>query len=118
MGTNSNHRGSKSATTTTTTTTKWTYSDSEPVPKQWQFNLKEMTWRDKVNFWYLRYLVISGTFMLEPWERRLFDSFVLGFGGMAAYAAYLYLPAYGMSFCSGLWVALLETARRFSALST
>lgn len=78
---------------------KWTYRDSEPVPERWKnIDLKSVKLQDRVNFWYLRYLIATSTFMLEPWERRLFDSFLFGFVFMIIYACYLYLPAYGLRF--------------------
>uniref|UniRef100_A0A7E4W2L8 DUF3961 domain-containing protein n=1 Tax=Panagrellus redivivus TaxID=6233 RepID=A0A7E4W2L8_PANRE len=38
-----------------------------------------------LNHWYLQYCLVTGLYMVEPWERKLFNSFVLacaaiGFG--------------------------------------
>ena len=46
-----------------------TYRDGEPIPQKWIFSKsKKMTLWDKSNFWYLRYLIATSTFMLEVSE--------------------------------------------------
>nr|CAD2135041.1 unnamed protein product [Meloidogyne enterolobii] len=36
---------------------------------------------DFFGYWYLQYCLITGLYMLEPWERKLFNSFVVCLGG-------------------------------------
>ncbi|XP_055329254.1 uncharacterized protein LOC129581954 [Paramacrobiotus metropolitanus] len=94
-----------------------TYRDSYPVPAQWaNINWKRMSWKEQISFWYLKYLIATSTFMLEPWERRVFDAFLLGFIFMTTYACYLYLPAYGSRFFAHFYAFISDVCYRLSQL--
>ena len=43
-----------------------------------------------LDHWYLQYCLATGLYMLEPWERKLFNSFVIG---CFAIGAFIVLPA-------------------------
>uniref|UniRef100_A0AC35FXG1 Uncharacterized protein n=1 Tax=Panagrolaimus sp. PS1159 TaxID=55785 RepID=A0AC35FXG1_9BILA len=40
---------------------------------------KKKNYTFDLDHWYLQYCLATGLYMLEPWERKLFNSFVLGF---------------------------------------
>ncbi|GFW35222.1 uncharacterized protein TNCV_1695371 [Trichonephila clavipes] len=52
---------------------------------------------DKVKQIYLVYELRTAISMLEPWEKRLFNSILLLFIGMSCYTTYLFLPSYTRS---------------------
>lgn len=41
-----------------------------------------------------QYQAITGIFMLEPWERMIFNATLVTILGMSVYTTYAYLPAY------------------------
>ncbi|PFX30691.1 Serine palmitoyltransferase small subunit A [Stylophora pistillata] len=41
-----------------------------------------------------QYQVITGIYMLEPWERTIFNATLVTILGMSVYSTYAYLPAY------------------------
>uniref|UniRef100_A0AC34RB79 Uncharacterized protein n=1 Tax=Panagrolaimus sp. JU765 TaxID=591449 RepID=A0AC34RB79_9BILA len=41
------------------------------------------------NHWYLQYCLCTGLYMLEPWERTLFNTFVLS---LTAIGLYFWIP--------------------------
>ncbi|RWS31153.1 hypothetical protein B4U80_01547 [Leptotrombidium deliense] len=49
---------------------------------------------EKVSNWYLVYELTSSLYMLEPWEKCLFNSVLVAFISMASYTTYVYLPKY------------------------
>ncbi|KAI8872014.1 hypothetical protein GQ42DRAFT_106075, partial [Ramicandelaber brevisporus] len=49
---------------------------------------------DYVKLQKLRYELVTGLYMLEPWEKSLFNSVLAGFVSITCYGAYSYLPEY------------------------
>ncbi|KAJ1969357.1 hypothetical protein IWQ62_000680 [Dispira parvispora] len=47
-----------------------------------------------LKLWVYRYEVTTGLYMLEPWEKSIFNSIVLIFIAFSCYTAYVYLPSY------------------------
>jgi len=47
-----------------------------------------------VEFWYYQYLLVTALYMLESWERAVFNCFLVAFVAMASYTAYLFLPGH------------------------
>ncbi|ESN95431.1 hypothetical protein HELRODRAFT_86817, partial [Helobdella robusta] len=45
-------------------------------------------------FWYYQYLLITALYMLESWERTVFNCFLLFFLSMATYTAYVFMPGH------------------------
>jgi len=41
-----------------------------------------------------QYQVTTGIYMLEPWERTIFNATLVTILGMSVYSTYAYLPAY------------------------
>lgn len=41
-----------------------------------------------------QYQAVTGIFMLEPWERTIFNTTLVTILGMSVYTTYAYLPAY------------------------
>ncbi|GIY89365.1 uncharacterized protein CEXT_266631 [Caerostris extrusa] len=52
---------------------------------------------DKIKQIYLVYELRTAISMLEPWEKRLFNSVLLLFIAMSCYTTYLFLPRYTRS---------------------
>lgn len=48
---------------------------------------------DFFEFWYYQYILCTALYMLESWERAVFNCFLLAFIAMASYTAYVFLPA-------------------------
>ncbi|XP_061414802.1 serine palmitoyltransferase small subunit A [Lethenteron reissneri] len=49
------------------------------------------TW-ERLSRVYQQYLLVTALYMLEPWERTAFNSFLLAVLGMAVYTAYVFMP--------------------------
>ncbi|XP_006834448.1 PREDICTED: serine palmitoyltransferase small subunit A-like [Chrysochloris asiatica] len=47
---------------------------------------KQMPW------FYYQYLLVSALYMLEPWERTVFNSMLVSVVGMALYTGYVFMP--------------------------
>ena len=45
-------------------------------------------------FWYFQYLIHSGIEPLEPWERGIFNFFLLAFIGTTTYTTYMFMPGH------------------------
>ncbi|KAL3085019.1 hypothetical protein niasHS_010088 [Heterodera schachtii] len=43
---------------------------------------------DFFGYWYLQYCLVTGLYMLEPWERKMFNVFVTGFIAVLCSAFY------------------------------
>uniref|UniRef100_A0A8C5B7V2 Uncharacterized protein n=1 Tax=Gadus morhua TaxID=8049 RepID=A0A8C5B7V2_GADMO len=41
---------------------------------------------------YYQYLLVTGVYVLEPWERALFTSVLLSAAAMVGYTSYVFLP--------------------------
>uniref|UniRef100_A0A8V5G2M4 Uncharacterized protein n=2 Tax=Melopsittacus undulatus TaxID=13146 RepID=A0A8V5G2M4_MELUD len=52
---------------------------------------KQMSWL------YYQYLLITALYMLEPWERTVFNSMLVSIIGMALYTAYVFMPQHIMA---------------------
>lgn len=63
-------------------------------------NDKTLWGRVKYYIWWLhlQYLLTTGLYMLETWERVIFNTILLGFLSMAAYSTYVFLPGRIASF--------------------
>ncbi|XP_064622700.1 serine palmitoyltransferase small subunit A-like [Lineus longissimus] len=51
---------------------------------------------DFVSYWYLQYILCTALYMLEPWERRIFNSFLIAVIAMSLYTSYLFLPGHAV----------------------
>ncbi|KAH9400846.1 hypothetical protein TYRP_002425 [Tyrophagus putrescentiae] len=49
---------------------------------------------DCVKHWYFVYELRTSLYMLEPWEKQLFNSVVVTLMATSAYTTYLFLPRY------------------------
>ncbi|CAH2328531.1 serine palmitoyltransferase small subunit A [Pelobates cultripes] len=47
---------------------------------------KHMSWL------YYQYLLVTALYMLEPWERTIFNSMLISIMGMALYTGYIFMP--------------------------
>jgi len=45
-------------------------------------------------FWYYQYILVTALYMLEAWERKVFNCFLTIFFAMASYTAYVFLPGH------------------------
>jgi hypothetical protein len=72
--------------------------DKETVPERWEmFNPKDnLSIRQRLYWLYFQFTLVTCTFMLDPWERRLADVCFFCIFAMTAYACYAYLPGYGI----------------------
>uniref|UniRef100_A0A672TP57 Serine palmitoyltransferase small subunit A n=2 Tax=Strigops habroptila TaxID=2489341 RepID=A0A672TP57_STRHB len=52
---------------------------------------KHMSWL------YYQYLLITALYMLEPWERTVFNSMLVSIVGMALYTGYVFMPQHIMA---------------------
>uniref|UniRef100_A0A914UWV7 Uncharacterized protein n=1 Tax=Plectus sambesii TaxID=2011161 RepID=A0A914UWV7_9BILA len=47
---------------------------------------------DYISWLYLQYCLITGLYMLEPWERAIFNAFVIGLVSIIAFIVYAFVP--------------------------
>ncbi|XP_044621413.2 serine palmitoyltransferase small subunit A [Equus asinus] len=52
---------------------------------------KQMSW------FYYQYLLVTALYMLEPWERTVFNSMLVSVVGMALYTGYVFMPQHVMA---------------------
>ncbi|XP_059812392.1 serine palmitoyltransferase small subunit A isoform X1 [Hypanus sabinus] len=52
---------------------------------------KQMSWL------YYQYLLVTALYMLEPWERTIFNSLLISIVGMAVYTGYVFMPQHIMA---------------------
>ncbi|XP_030308441.1 serine palmitoyltransferase small subunit A [Calypte anna] len=52
---------------------------------------KQMSWL------YYQYLLVTALYMLEPWERTVFNSMLVSIVGMALYTGYVFMPQHIMA---------------------
>ncbi|XP_042301178.1 serine palmitoyltransferase small subunit A [Sceloporus undulatus] len=52
---------------------------------------KRMSWL------YYQYLLVTALYMLEPWERTVFNSMLVSILGMALYTGYVFMPQHIMA---------------------
>uniref|UniRef100_UPI00358E3FD8 serine palmitoyltransferase small subunit A n=1 Tax=Myxine glutinosa TaxID=7769 RepID=UPI00358E3FD8 len=48
--------------------------------------------KEIICYYYLQYLLLTALYMLEPWERMAFTSFLIAVLAMSVYTAYVFLP--------------------------
>ncbi|XP_056403174.1 serine palmitoyltransferase small subunit A [Hyla sarda] len=48
-------------------------------------------WR-QMSWLYYQYLLVTALYMLEPWERTIFNSMLVSIIGMALYTGYIFMP--------------------------
>ncbi|OTF72756.1 DUF3317 domain containing protein [Euroglyphus maynei] len=49
---------------------------------------------DRLKHWYFVYELRTSLYMLEPWEKKLFNTVLLTITGSLCYFTYLFLPKY------------------------
>lgn len=52
---------------------------------------------DYLAYVYLQYELLTALYMLEPWEKKLFNSLLVVITAMSTYTTYLFLPRYTKS---------------------
>ncbi|XP_067103002.1 serine palmitoyltransferase small subunit B [Osmerus mordax] len=52
------------------------------------------TLRELVLWLYYQYLLVTGTYVLEPWEKYLFNSVLLSAITMVIYTSYVFVPVH------------------------
>ncbi|CAL8353534.1 unnamed protein product [Lota lota] len=43
---------------------------------------------------YFQYLLVTGLYVLEPWEKSIFNSVLLSVAAMAGYTSYVFVPVH------------------------
>ncbi|KAG6936791.1 serine palmitoyltransferase small subunit A [Chelydra serpentina] len=51
----------------------------------------------RVSWLYYQYLLVTALYMLEPWERTVFNSMLVSIVGMALYTGYVFMPQHIMA---------------------
>ncbi|XP_039394373.1 serine palmitoyltransferase small subunit A [Mauremys reevesii] len=51
----------------------------------------------RVSWLYYQYLLVTALYMLEPWERTVFNSMLISIVGMALYTGYVFMPQHIMA---------------------
>ncbi|XP_037342082.2 serine palmitoyltransferase small subunit A [Pungitius pungitius] len=51
----------------------------------------------QLSWFYYQYLLVTALYMLEPWERTLFNSLLISVAGMAVYTGYVFMPQHIMA---------------------
>ncbi|XP_030415165.1 serine palmitoyltransferase small subunit A [Gopherus evgoodei] len=51
----------------------------------------------RVSWLYYQYLLVTALYMLEPWERTIFNSMLVSIVGMALYTGYVFIPQHIMA---------------------
>jgi len=50
-----------------------------------------------ITYWWLQFELLTATYMLEPWEKRLFNTIVVALVAMSTYTTAIFLPRYTRS---------------------
>ncbi|GAU91440.1 hypothetical protein RvY_03691 [Ramazzottius varieornatus] len=68
------------------------------VPEHWEMvNPKDkLSVFQRLRWLYFQFSLVTCTFMLDPWERRLADVCFLTVLAIVSYACYVYLPPYAL----------------------
>ncbi|XP_057207727.1 serine palmitoyltransferase small subunit B-like [Triplophysa rosa] len=72
-------------------------------------NMKTM--REYVSWLYYQYLLITGIYVLEPWEKSIFNAVLFTMVAMVVYTSYVFVPIHmrlALEFFSGLARGHLE----------
>ncbi|CDQ66245.1 serine palmitoyltransferase small subunit A [Salvelinus alpinus] len=56
----------------------------------------EDVWK-KISWLYYQYILVTALYMLEPWERAIFNSILISVAGMAVYTGYVFMPQHIMA---------------------
>uniref|UniRef100_A0A4W5RH51 Serine palmitoyltransferase, small subunit A n=1 Tax=Hucho hucho TaxID=62062 RepID=A0A4W5RH51_9TELE len=56
----------------------------------------EDAWK-KISWLYYQYILVTALYMLEPWERAIFNSILISVAGMAVYTGYVFMPQHIMA---------------------
>ncbi|KAM8916819.1 serine palmitoyltransferase small subunit A [Spinachia spinachia] len=51
----------------------------------------------QLSWFYYQYLLVTALYMLEPWERTVFNSLLISVAGMAVYTGYVFMPQHIMA---------------------
>lgn len=51
----------------------------------------------QLSWFYYQYLLVTALYMLEPWERTVFNSLLISVAGMAIYTGYVFMPQHIMA---------------------
>ncbi|KAM9319207.1 serine palmitoyltransferase small subunit B isoform 1-T1 [Pholidichthys leucotaenia] len=68
-----------------------------------RMNFKNL--REYLNWLYYQYLLITGIYVLEPWEKSIFNSVLFSAIGMVIYTSYVFVPIHvqqALEFFSGI----------------
>ncbi|XP_078058699.1 serine palmitoyltransferase small subunit B [Mustelus asterias] len=61
--------------------------------------------KDTLSWLYYQYLLVTCSYVLEPWEQTIFNSFLFIIVAMVLYTAYVFIPIHvrlALKFFSGL----------------
>lgn len=51
----------------------------------------------QLSWFYYQYLLVTALYMLEPWERTVFNSLLISVAGMVLYTGYVFMPQHIMA---------------------
>ncbi|KAI4893981.1 hypothetical protein NFI96_015499, partial [Prochilodus magdalenae] len=51
----------------------------------------------QISWFYYQYLLVTALYMLEPWERTVFNSLLVSVTAMAVYTGYVFMPTHIMA---------------------
>ncbi|XDV42835.1 hypothetical protein PO909_011431 [Leuciscus waleckii] len=51
----------------------------------------------QLSWFYYQYLLVTALYMLEPWERTVFNSLLITVAAMAVYTGYVFMPQHIMA---------------------
>ncbi|XP_051723631.1 serine palmitoyltransferase small subunit A [Ctenopharyngodon idella] len=51
----------------------------------------------QLSWFYYQYLLVTALYMLEPWERTIFNSLLITVAAMAVYTGYVFMPQHIMA---------------------
>uniref|UniRef100_A0A3Q3WXZ2 Serine palmitoyltransferase small subunit A n=1 Tax=Mola mola TaxID=94237 RepID=A0A3Q3WXZ2_MOLML len=54
-------------------------------------------WWKQLSWFYYQYLLVTALYMLEPWERTVFNSLLISVAGMAVYTGFVFMPQHIMA---------------------
>ncbi|XP_034404802.1 serine palmitoyltransferase small subunit B [Cyclopterus lumpus] len=64
------------------------------------------SFREYLSWLYYQYLLITGIYVLEPWEKSIFSSILFSAIGMVIYTSYVFVPIHvrlALEFFSGIF---------------
>ncbi|KAK0131611.1 Serine palmitoyltransferase small subunit B [Merluccius polli] len=68
---------------------------------------------DYVAWLYYQYLLVTGIYVLEPWEKSIFNSILISVVAMAVYTSYVFVPTHvrlALQFFAGVFGGQNESA--------